>query len=344
MIILWKALFLFAWGFAMTAHADTVKTGLVFHPDYLLHDTGAGHPERPERLAAVMEYLKELGALKLVTPIEPQPAEDMWLHQVHPEAYLRYLEESAAKAPFSLDPDTPISEHSYRIAKLATGGVLTAVDEVMEGRINNAFVVVRPPGHHALAERAMGFCLINHVAVAARYVQKKYGLKHVLIVDWDVHHGNGTQDIFYEDPTVFYFSTHQWPYYPGTGAAEDTGYGAGAGTTLNVPLAAGAGDTEVVHAFENKLVPAAEAFRPDFVFISAGFDAHQDDPLASLQLTESGYQELTRIVKDIAARFADGRLVSLLEGGYNLDALSRSVDTHIRTLAGQPIEDMKGTN
>ena len=344
MTALGKALFLFAWGFVMTAHADSVKTGLVFHPDYLLHDTGAGHPERPERLAAVMEYLKQQGALQLVTSIEPQPADDMWLHQVHPEEYLRYLEESAAKAPFSLDPDTPLSEQSYRIAKLATGGVLTAVDEVMAGSINNAFVAVRPPGHHALAERAMGFCLINHVAVAARYVQKKYGLERVLIVDWDVHHGNGTQDIFYGDPSVFYFSTHQWPYYPGTGAAEDTGSGTGVGTTLNVPLAAGAGDAEVVHAFEHKLVPAAEVFQPDFVFISAGFDAHQDDPLAHFQLTESGYQKLTQIVKDIAARFADGRLVSLLEGGYDLNALSRSVDTHLRTLAGLPIEGMQGTN
>ena len=219
MTILGKALFLFAWGFVMTTHADSVKTGFVFHPDYLLHDTGAGHPERPERLAAVIEHLKQQGVFELVTLIDPQPAEDMWLHQVHPEEYLKYLEESATKTPFALDPDTTLSEQSYRVAKLATGGVLTAVDEVMAGRTTNAFVALRPPGHHALAQRAMGFCLINHVAVAARYVQKKYGLKRVLIVDWDVHHGNGTQDIFYSDPTVFYFSTHQWPYYPGTGCS-----------------------------------------------------------------------------------------------------------------------------
>ena len=214
----------------------------------------------------------------------------------------------------------------------------------MAGRITNAFVALRPPGHHALGERAMGFCLINHVAVAARYVQKKYGLKRVLIIDWDVHHGNGTQDIFYTDPTVFYFSTHQWPYYPGTGAADDTGSGDGVGTTLNVPLSAGAGDGEVVRAFRHKLVPAAETFRPDFVFISAGFDAHEDDPLAHLRLTESGYAELTRIVKDIATRFADGRLVSLLEGGYDLSALSRSVDTHLRTLASQSITNVENAN
>ncbi len=326
----------------MTAHADSVKTGLVFHPDYLLHDPGAGHPERPQRLEAIMEYLKQQGALDLVIPIEPKPAEDTWLRQVHSEEYLSYLEESAGKAPISLDPDTALSEQSFRVAKLATGGILTAVDEIMAGRITNAFVALRPPGHHALSNRAMGFCLINHIAVAARYVQKKYGLDRVLIVDWDVHHGNGTQEIFYKDPTVFYFSTHQWPYYPGTGAADDTGSGAGVGTTLNVPIAAGAGNAEVVHAFQHKLVPAAEDFRPEFVFISAGFDAHQDDPLAHLRLTESGYRDLTQIVKDIAARFANGRLVSLLEGGYDLGALSRSVEAHLKTLAGQPIDGARG--
>ena len=331
-------LFLIAWGFTMTAHTDSVKTGLVFHPDYLLHNPGTGHPERPERLAAIMEHLKKQGVLDLVISIDPKPAEDRWLQQVHPEEYLKYLEESARKAPVALDPDTALSEQSYRVAKLAAGGALAAIDEVMAGTIDNAFVALRPPGHHALSNRAMGFCLINHVAVAARYVQKKYGLNRVLIVDWDVHHGNGTEEIFYNDPTVFYFSTHQWPYYPGTGASDDTGAGVGVGTTLNVPIAAGGGNAEVVHAFQHKLVPAAEAFKPEFVFISAGFDAHQDDPLAHLQLTESGYKELTQIVKNIAARFANGRLVSLLEGGYDLGALSRSVETHLRTLADQPSE------
>lgn len=319
----------------MPAYADSVKTGLVFHPDFLLHDPGVGHPERPARLEAIMSHLKHQDLFDLVLNVDPKSAEEVWLRQVHTEQYLKYLEESATKAPFSLDPDTALSEQSYRVAKLAAGGVLAAVDEVMAGNINNAFVALRPPGHHALPDRAMGFCLINHVAVAARYVQKKYGLKRVLIVDWDVHHGNGTQDVFYTDPTVFYFSTHQWPYYPGTGAADDTGSGAATGTTLNVPMPAGAGDAEVVQAFQHKLLPAAETFRPEFVFISAGFDAHRDDPLAGLELTESGYQKLTRIVMDVAAKFADGRLVSLLEGGYNLDALARSVEAHVRALSGQ---------
>jgi acetoin utilization deacetylase AcuC-like enzyme len=184
----------------------------------------------------------------------------------------------------------------------------------------------------------MGFCLINHIAVAARYVQKRYQLKRILIVDWDVHHGNGTQHIFYDDPTVFYFSTHQWPYYPGTGSASDTGAGDGIGTTLNIPLPAGAGNAEVVDAFRHKLVPEMEAFRPEFVFISAGFDAHRDDPLAGLDVTASGYRELTQIVLEIAGRFAQGRVVSLLEGGYNLQALGRSVEAHLREMAGTQTE------
>jgi acetoin utilization deacetylase AcuC-like enzyme len=314
--------------------ADAAKTGLVYHPDYLLHDPGRGHPERPGRLEAIMAHLKARGLVDASLSIDPAPADEKWLREVHSEKYLRYLAQSANKAPIYLDADTGLSVDSYRVAKLATGGVLTAVDLIMGGKIDNAFVAARPPGHHALPDRAMGFCLINHVAVAARYIKKMHRLNHVLIVDWDVHHGNGTQDIFYDDPTVFYFSIHQWPYYPGTGNAAETGAGDGAGTTLNVPLPAGAGDAEVIDAFRHKLVPAMEVFRPEFVLISAGFDAHRDDPLADLDVTASGYRELTQIVLEIAARFAQGRVVSLLEGGYNLQALGRSVEAHVSELAG----------
>ncbi len=310
-----------------------MNTGFVFHPDYILHDPGAGHPERPARLESIMAHLKDTGLLDDLTRIAPEPADEKWLLLVHTVAHIKNLERSAAKAPIHLDPDTAMSEQSYRVARLATGGALAAVDRVMDGSIENAFVAVRPPGHHALPDRAMGFCLINNVAVAARYVQQKYGLERVLIVDWDVHHGNGTQEIFYADPSVFYFSTHQWPYYPGSGAATETGSGEGVGTTLNVPLASGDGDREIVSAFTDKLLPAAEAFRPEFVFISAGFDAHRDDPLAGLEVTAAGYRELTRIVVDVATRFAHGRLVSLLEGGYELNALSRSVEAHLRQLS-----------
>ena len=314
--------------------ADAIKTGFVYHPDYLLHDPGSGHPERPARLEAIVSRLKTQGLNDDLISIDPQPVDDAWLAEVHTKDYLKRLEESVKTAPVYLDPDTGLSAESVSVAKLASGGVLAAVDAVMTGKVNNAFVAQRPPGHHALPDRAMGFCLINHVAVAARYVQQKYNLTRVLIVDWDVHHGNGTEHMFYTDPTVFYFSTHQSPYYPGTGAATDTGSGAGVGFTLNVPLAAGSGDVEIARVFEDKLVPAMDDFQPEFVLISAGFDAHRDDPLAALELTEAGYQELTRIVMDIADRYAEGRIVSLLEGGYDLDALARSVDAHVRTLAG----------
>lgn len=310
-----------------------MKTGFVYHPDYLKHDPGTGHPERPARLEAIVSRLGQQGLLKDLYRIEPKPAEERWLREVHTEHYLRQLELTASRAPSYLDPDTGLSTESNQVARLAAGGVLAAVDAVMAGETRNAFAAIRPPGHHAFADRGSGFCLINNVAVAARYAQKEYGIKRVMIIDWDVHHGNGTQDIFYSDASVFYFSTHQWPYYPGTGAETDTGAGDGAGTTLNVPLPSGTGDREIIEVYKTSLVPAADAFRPEFVFISAGFDAHREDPLAGLALTETGYRELTRIVKEIAAKSANGRIVSLLEGGYDLDALARSVEAHVRELS-----------
>jgi acetoin utilization deacetylase AcuC-like enzyme len=311
-----------------------VPTALVSHPDYLLHDPGPNHPERADRLRAILSHLERQDWFTALLQIRPEPAAETWLTRIHTPTYLQRLQEVLHKAPVAWDPDTRVSAHSYDVARLATGGVLAAVDAVMAGTARNAFVASRPPGHHAVPERAMGFCLLNHVAIATRYVQEQYGVHRVLIVDWDVHHGNGTQDVFYTDASVFYFSTHQYPFYPGTGAASETGEGPGRGTTLNVPLPAGSGDAEIIRAFREQLLPAAEAFRPEFVFISAGFDAHQQDPLAQLQVTEAGYATLTRMVMDIAARFASGRLVSVLEGGYNLEALARSVAAHLQVLAG----------
>jgi acetoin utilization deacetylase AcuC-like enzyme len=215
---------------------------------------------------------------------------------------------------------------------LAVGGALQAVDQVVDRRVRNAFVALRPPGHHAERDRAMGFCLFNNVAIAARYAQQQYGLKRVLIVDWDVHHGNGTQHAFEDDPSVLFFSTHQYPFYPGTGRASERGNGPGLGYTVNVPLAAGCGDQEYIEVFEKILYPAAQAFRPDLVLISAGFDAHREDPLAGMLVTEGGYERMTTIVREIAEQCCAGRLVSLLEGGYNLEALARSVERHLRTL------------
>ncbi len=322
-------------GAARAAPKSAAPTGLVYHPDYLLHDSGPYHPERPDRLRAIIAGLETSDLMASLLRIEPRPATDRWITTVHTPAYLGWLEAASKQAPVQLDPDTRLAQESLRVARLAAGGVLAAVDAVVAGRTGNAFAAVRPPGHHALPGRAMGFCLLNNVAIAARYAQQEHGLKRVLIVDWDVHHGNGTQAMFYDDPSVLYFSTHQFPYYPYTGEAKEMGIGEGEGTTVNVPLVAGSGDTEIVEAFRDKLVPVADKFKPDFVLISAGFDAHRDDPLAGLDVTAEGYGSLTRIVIEIARRHAGGRIVSALEGGYRLEALSDSVVAHVGMLMGR---------
>jgi len=313
-----------------------MKTGLITHPIYLKHDTGPGHPERPERLKAILKELTQDGIAKELLHIEPtlHSEIDQAITQVHEDAYFQTLDSSIPDVGLNyLDPDTPVGPDSLQAAKMAVSGVLTAIDKVMDGSVQNAFCAVRPPGHHAEPDRAMGFCLFNNVAIGARYVQRRYGIKRVLIVDWDVHHGNGTQNIFYEDPTVFYFSTHQFPFYPGTGSAEEMGVNVGEGATLNCPLNAGDGDKEILGKFENELVPAAEKFKPEFIFISAGFDAHRDDPLAQLEVTEAGFERLTDIVKNLARTFSAKRIVSTLEGGYNLKALSNSVNRHVTILS-----------
>ncbi len=309
------------------------KTGLIYHPAYLEHDMGAGHPESPNRLRAIMQQLEESGTMARLTKIEPRKAEDEWIMQVHTPGYVASLNRHApTSGRVSLDPDTSMSPGSLHAAYLAAGGALAGVDAIMNGQVDHVFCAVRPPGHHAEAGRAMGFCLFNNVAIAARYVQKTYGLSRVLIVDWDVHHGNGTQHSFDDDPSVLFFSTHQYPHYPGTGRVTERGKGAGEGFTINVPMEAGEGDEEYRSVFHKALVPAADAFKPEFVIISAGFDAHRDDPLASMGLTEAGYADLTNIVVGIAERHAEGRILSSLEGGYNLTALAASVDAHIKAL------------
>ena len=309
------------------------KTGLVYHPAYLEHDMGAGHPESPNRLRAIMQQLEQSGTLAQVTRIEPRKAEEKWITQVHTPSYVASLNRHApTSGRVSLDPDTSMSPGSLNAAYLAAGGALAGVDAIMAGQVDQVFCAVRPPGHHAEAGRAMGFCFYNNVAIAARYVQKKYGLSRVLIVDWDVHHGNGTQHSFEDDPSVLFFSTHQYPHYPGSGWMTERGKGDGEGFTINVPMEAGEGDEEYQAVFLKSLVPAADAFKPEFVIISSGFDAHKDDPLASMGLTEAGYADLTGIVAGIAKRHAKGRILSSLEGGYNLTALAASVDTHIQAL------------
>jgi acetoin utilization deacetylase AcuC-like enzyme len=222
------------------------------------------------------------------------------------------------------------------VAARAAGGVLNAVDAVLAGSARNAFCVVRPPGHHATASRGMGFCIFNNVALAARYAERRHGLGRVLVVDWDVHHGNGTQEIFYSDPSVFFFSTHQWPLYPGTGRADETGEGAGQGTTMNFPFPAGSGRTEILGAVENSLIPAADGFRPDLVLISAGFDSRIGDLLGRFTLTDDDFADMTRAVMEIAGRHAGARVVSVLEGGYSLDGLASSAAAHVDALMGLP--------
>jgi acetoin utilization deacetylase AcuC-like enzyme len=309
------------------------RTGFVYHPAYLEHEMGSGHPESPTRLKAIISRLESTGMLNRLLQIEPAPAADDWLLQVHTASYLKSLRAHApAQGRVSLDPDTSMSPGTLTAAYLAAGGALAGADAIMTGRVAHVFCAVRPPGHHAERDRAMGFCFFNNVAVAARYLQRRHGIEKVLIVDWDVHHGNGTQHSFYDDSSILFFSTHQFPHYPGTGRASETGAGKGEGSTFNVPLPAGKGDKDYQDVFERILVPAADAFKPDFVIVSAGFDAHRDDPLASMGLTEEGYARLTGIVAGIAGRHCSGRLLSCLEGGYHLPALAASVESHLSAL------------
>ena len=309
------------------------KTGFVYDDIYLEHKTTPGHPESPARLTAIIEKLKADGVYAQLVPLAPKAAPLERIQAIHSPKYVERVRLSCETGEEYLDsPDVPISRKSYAVALMAAGGVLRAVDAVMQGEVANAFCAIRPPGHHTLADRAMGFCLFNNVAIGARYVQQQYGLSKVLIVDWDVHHGNGTQAAFYDDPSVLYFSVHRYPFYPGSGTEAEKGRGKGLNHTINVPLPAGSGDQVYLEAFEQKLRPAALAFAPQFVFISAGFDAHENDTLGGMRVTTEGYGKLTRIVKGIANQCCQGRLVSVLEGGYGLKGLAASVETHIRVL------------
>lgn len=315
-------------------------SGIAADPSVKEHDTGPHHPEQAARFTAVMDRLERSGLSRDLTRLRTRAADDDELALAHTREYIALVGREVAGHRDQLSTgDTDIMAQSDEAARLAAGCAICAVDAVFAHDVENAFAVLRPPGHHASADRGMGFCLFNNVAIAARYAQTKYGAERVLIADWDVHHGNGTQDIFYEDGSVLFFSTHQSPWYPGTGARNETGEGAGAGKTINCPLPAGSGRAEIVGAFRQQLVPAAERFQPDLVLLSAGFDSRINDPLGHFRLTDADFSELTGIMLDIAAKYCDGRLVSVLEGGYNLEGLAMASEAHIRALGGLQCRD-----
>ena len=312
---------------------STGTTGLVWEPRCQLHQPGAGHPESPRRLEAIRRGLEAAGLWHRCVPLQARAATETELLRCHTPAYLASVAaDIAAGLPELSTGDTAISAHSEEAARLAAGGGLVAVEAVIAGRVRNAFAAVRPPGHHATGERGMGFCVYNTVALAARHAQAVGGCERVLIVDWDVHHGNGTQAIFWRDPSVLVFSVHQSPLYPGGGGAREQGEGPGKGFTLNCPLPPGSGGAEVLSVLRTRLVPAAAAFRPSLVLVSAGFDGMRGDPLADFQLTAADLADLTALVMDIAERQAEGRLVSVLEGGYQLDNLAAGVAAHVGAL------------
>ncbi|MBS1166997.1 MAG: hdaH 2 [Proteobacteria bacterium] len=308
-----------------------MRTLFLSHPRYRDHLAPENHPEQPERMAAIERRLEGEDFQHLIRDMA-RPVTDTEIQRVHPAAYVDHIRIQAPHVGLlSISSDTILSNGTYEAARLAAGAACLAVDEVMTGLVDNAFSAARPPGHHASARQAMGFCFFNHAAIAARHAQVAHGAERVAIVDFDVHHGNGTQNIFYSDETVFYASLHQAQLFPGTGETSETGI---AGNILNVPLDAGANGAVMIEAMTTAVLPAVEAFRPDLLILSAGFDAHYRDPLGDLNLVEADFAVLTRAVMEIADRVCGGRIVSLLEGGYDVDALGLSVAAHVSALMG----------
>ena len=306
------------------------RSAVVVDPEYLKHDPGRFHPERPQRIRVLLDLAAELDSH--FTRLEPRAATQGELESCHTRDYIELVRATSKKNSHALDGDTITSRDSFGVGLLATGGFLTLLDAIAAGEARNGFALVRPPGHHALPDRAMGFCLFNTVAIGAQHVRRRYGAERVMIMDWDVHHGNGTQEVFYRDPSVLYLSTHQYPFYPGTGAADEVGAGPGEGFTVNIPLPAGCGDEEYLRVFRDVVAPVAAKYAPDWILVSAGFDPHQRDPLGAMNVTEAGFAAMTSLLMQLAETHANGRIAFLLEGGYDLQALKNSVATVLRSM------------
>ncbi len=313
-----------------------MPVGLVYDPVYLKHDTGA-HVENYRRLVTTMEVLDESNLLEKLTTFSPRAATFEEISLVHSDHQIARVESYSSRGGGWLDGDTVASPDSYTVALYAAGGVLRGIDAVMAGEVNHAFALVRPPGHHATPDQAMGFCLFNNIAIAAKYAMANHNIERVLIADFDVHHGNGTEETFYSDPRVLYFSTHQYPHYPGTGAVSDDGSGEGKGTTVNVPLPAWCGDSEYHRVHQEVLVPIARRFKPQLILVSAGYDLHWADQLSAMQLTVDGFADIVGTLKGLADELCQGKLLFSLEGGYHLKALAFSIRATLEVLLGSPL-------
>lgn len=312
------------------------KTGFVYDERYLEHTTFEGHPESHYRLLSIVEGLKENGIMEKLQAIKAEPAKQQWIEAVHNIRYIMKFEEACIMGLPDFDhQDNSICRDTYDIALLAAGGVLSAIDKMMHGEVDNAFCAIRPPGHHAETDKAMGFCYFNNVAIGARYLQKKWGVKRVGIIDFDVHHGNGTQQIFEKDDSVFYYSIHEHPSfaYPGTGRDFETGVADGDGYTLNTPILPGRGDMDYRKKLTTDMIPAFKQFAPEVMLLSAGFDAHSSDLMSGINLTTEGYKFISETIVNLVNKLTKGKVISVLEGGYNLEILPQLVADHIKMLA-----------
>ncbi len=315
-------------------------TGVVWDPVFLKHVTDDGHPDHPRRLEALYRHLQDPSVNCRFATIVPPSATDEEILLVHSPSYLNQVKATATLPAAALSTDTLTCERSYAVAAMAVGGTIEAIRQVVAGTLSHALVLARPPGHHAERTRAMGYCIFNNVAIGGMAARTAMGLERVMVVDWDLHHGNGTQHVFERDPSVFFFSSHQFPHYPGTGHYTETGQGPGEGTTMNVPMSRGCGNGELVAIYQRLLAPVVRAFKPQLILVSAGFDIHAADPLGAMQVTPAGFAGLTRLIMDIARQTCAGRVVFCLEGGYDADALTASALAMIDELTGRTSTDV----